>query len=512
MWSRETSCGREWAKIKYDIVPYTRGRGLDLGSGAEKPYRHFISVDNGANLAGSKTNPDIWGDCTDLSVFADGSMDFVFSSHLLEHIQDYKSALAEWWRVIRNSGYLVLYLPHKDYYPNVGEPNGNPDHKHDFVQEDIIGAMQAVGGWTLLVNELRTEGDEYSFLQVYMKRKDGVQFVPVKDDEQPKRACVVRYGGFGDMMQTTSVLAALKSKGYMVTLMTHTEAHDLMCHDPNIDTFLMQDKEQVPNQELGEYWSVWEKKFDLFVNLSESVEATWLALPGRTPHRWPQSVRAKYLDANYLEFMHDLAKCGDVKPKITHYPSPENAKWAQEKRKDLGGKVVLFALAGSSVHKFYPHMDAVIARLLLEFPEVQIVLTGDMACKLLEQGWEAEQRVHRWSGEVGIDKVLAFSKLADVVIGPETGVLSAVAHEWNGKVVLMSHSSPNNLTRGWFNTVPLQPEDCYCHPCHQMHYGWDHCTAVTDQEGGIVGALCMYNITPDRAFTAVRNLLNGTIW
>jgi SAM-dependent methyltransferase len=46
--------------------------------------------------------------------FADGSMDFVFSSHCLEHIEDWQAALDEWTQKVRAGGHLFLYLPHPD--------------------------------------------------------------------------------------------------------------------------------------------------------------------------------------------------------------------------------------------------------------------------------------------------------------------------------------------------------------------------------------------------------------
>ena len=122
-WSADAPQGNEAAKVKYDIVQYTRGRGLDLGCGPSKAYPHFIGVDSGADtgLFGIPMKPDVTSDCLDLP-FKSASMDFVFSSHLLEHVADTGAALAEWWRVIRPGGHLVLYLPHRDLYPNVGKP------------------------------------------------------------------------------------------------------------------------------------------------------------------------------------------------------------------------------------------------------------------------------------------------------------------------------------------------------------------------------------------------------
>ena len=88
-WREDGPQGNESAKVRWDIVEYTRGRGLDLGCGPFKAYPHFIGVDNGhhAQEFGWQYKPDIHVDtCERLDMFASNSMDFVFSSHLLEHI------------------------------------------------------------------------------------------------------------------------------------------------------------------------------------------------------------------------------------------------------------------------------------------------------------------------------------------------------------------------------------------------------------------------------------------
>ncbi len=43
---------------------------------------------------------------------ADQSLDYVFSSHCLEHLAHWRAALHEWQRVIKPGGILYLYLPH----------------------------------------------------------------------------------------------------------------------------------------------------------------------------------------------------------------------------------------------------------------------------------------------------------------------------------------------------------------------------------------------------------------
>lgn len=173
MWRDTDPQGNEAAKVKYDIVPFTRGIVLDLGCGPHKAFPHFIGMDNGVDtkLFGIEMKPDVL--CGDLSNIDDmtneASADAIFSSHLLEHIQDYKGALKSWWKAIKVGGHLVLYLPHKNFYPNIGTEGANPDHKWDFMPDDIIEAMKEIGSWALVVNEDRNDGMEYSFFQVYKK-------------------------------------------------------------------------------------------------------------------------------------------------------------------------------------------------------------------------------------------------------------------------------------------------------------------------------------------------------
>jgi SAM-dependent methyltransferase len=148
VWRATDPCGDESAKIRWELPQYTRGRGLDLGCGPSKTFPHFIGVDNytDTQLFGIQMKPDVVCNVTKLDVFGSASMDFVFSSHCLEHVQDHKGALKEWWRVIRPGGHLCLYLPHKEFYPNIGTEGANPDHKHDFMPADIVDAMIVARG------------------------------------------------------------------------------------------------------------------------------------------------------------------------------------------------------------------------------------------------------------------------------------------------------------------------------------------------------------------------------
>lgn len=499
-WKIDDPEGDEAAKIRWELVEYTNGRGLDLGCGQFKAFPHFIGVDNGHHwgMKGVDVHVD---SCDDLSIFGSESMDFVFSSHLLEHIQDTKKALKEWYRVLKVGGRLCLYLPHKELYPNVGQEGANPDHKHDFMPEDIESVMKELGGWDLARNETRSEGREYSFFQVYIKRECDEHTFSYQDPRPEKKCAVVRYGAFGDLIQASSIYPELKKQGYHITLYTTDAGYEISKHDPHIDKFVVQGKDQVPNPALHDFWAALAKKYDKFINLSESVEGTLLALQGRVNHSWPKSLRHKMLNINYTEFTHDLAEV----PHKYHqkfYPSDEEKAWAKAEKARIGGTVILWSLSGSAVHKTWPHLDSVIAQLMLNNKDVKVVLVGDELCKLLESGWEKEPRVICRSGVWSIRQSLVFAQVADMVIGPETGVLNAVGMESVPKIIMLSHSSRENLTKHWKNVVALQPfTDCY--PCHKMHYNFEFCKR--DEVSGC--AQCQVDIGPQQVYQAITKYL-----
>src|SRR5215469_18626775 len=54
--------------------------------------------------------------------FPDNSQDAVFSSHCLEHAENCRSAIAEWFRVLKIGGFLILAVPHKFLYERRHRP------------------------------------------------------------------------------------------------------------------------------------------------------------------------------------------------------------------------------------------------------------------------------------------------------------------------------------------------------------------------------------------------------
>ena len=83
----------------------------------------IVNVGCGHDIRKNAINVDLYDDRADvkadaknLSMFADGSVDVVIASQILEHFtfEEGKAALAEWFRVLRPGGELVVAVPDMD--------------------------------------------------------------------------------------------------------------------------------------------------------------------------------------------------------------------------------------------------------------------------------------------------------------------------------------------------------------------------------------------------------------
>lgn len=109
---------------------YFVGHGIDIGSGPDPiaQYAEFFP------LMQSCRSWDLEdGDAQLLTSLEDGSMDFVHSSHCLEHMRDVKEAMQNWLRVLKPGGHLVVVVPDEDLYEQGVFPSTfNGDHKWTF--------------------------------------------------------------------------------------------------------------------------------------------------------------------------------------------------------------------------------------------------------------------------------------------------------------------------------------------------------------------------------------------
>ena len=329
---------------------------------------------------------------------------------------------------------------------------------------------------------------------------------PWQEHRFPKQSdtCLIhRFGAIGDMIQMSSILPGLKKQGWRICVNTTPQGMAIVKNDPHIDEFLIQEDDQVPNAELGDYWKREEKAYGKFINLAESVEGSLLALEGRKQWKWHPAFRHLLMDVDYLEATHAIAEV-PYKPAAKFYPTSAEKKLAISRRKKLKKKnyVIMLSAAGSSVHKIWPYMDSLIARMLILHNDVRFIIVGDALSQIAEIGWEKEPRVLRRSGKWSVRDSLAMAQQCDLVIAPETGIANAVAFgESVSKILLLSHSSKKNLGWNWKNAAILEPYGAECYPCHALHYGFHTCKK--DEETGC--SVCMSAHDIDTVFEWVNH-------
>ena len=108
---------------------FCQGTGIDVGGG-KWPFPGAFVVDKSIHNSGHALH----------TKFEPGSLDYVFSSHCLEHLDSWVEALDYWTTLIRSGGILFLYLPH--YSQDYWRPWNNRKHKHvldpDVIQDYLI--------------------------------------------------------------------------------------------------------------------------------------------------------------------------------------------------------------------------------------------------------------------------------------------------------------------------------------------------------------------------------------
>jgi len=140
----ETSLCRERLKR------YCAGYGLDIGYGGDPILPSAITIDVPKPYKTVGDAPlNLGGDARKLYWFRDETMDYVFSSHLLEDFpaDETEHVLREWLRVLKVGGHLILYCPVEKVYRAHCKDNGqeyNLAHKiEEFGLDYVKGVLRA---------------------------------------------------------------------------------------------------------------------------------------------------------------------------------------------------------------------------------------------------------------------------------------------------------------------------------------------------------------------------------
>jgi len=140
------------------LAKYFAGSVLDIGSGPDPVVPHAQPFDRDH------------GDANEIARYLGGaSFDTVHSSHCLEHMNDARHALDQWWSLVRPGGYLIITVPDEGLYEQGFWPSQfNVEHKATFrlggsgrspVSHDLRSLLSDLPGAELV--DIRRQDDGY---------------------------------------------------------------------------------------------------------------------------------------------------------------------------------------------------------------------------------------------------------------------------------------------------------------------------------------------------------------
>jgi len=332
-----------------------------------------------------------------------------------------------------------------------------------------------------------------------------------------------RCGGVGDNLIAASVARPLKEMGYNVEVITQEPQCVVFENNPFIDKISVRHAEDWP-KDLTQ-WQEWFRgrstEYARFANLGHSCEALKAAFPIMTAFWWPQEFRRKMFAGSYIEAAHDILGLPHTFGPL-FFPTREEREQARLTKKKIGrGPIIGWCIAGTRIDKIYPHSPLAISRLISEL-NAQVVMMGappphhdaaiakDIMEVVKSHNGSTAGLTHAGSPSMEeqtwpIRRICTLAQECDLMIGPDTGPMWAVAFEPVPKIVLISHASVENITSHWINTVTLHadPSKVTCWPCHRLHDNFSTCRPNHLNNG----AACISDISVDTIVTQAMAIL-----
>lgn len=109
---------------------------------------------------------DVVGTCTDLSAFADGSVEEIYASHVLEHLsyhEELHRALAECHRVLRPGGRLLASVPDFEFLCRLFLAEG-------LTANQRFEVMRLIFGGQMDAHDVHKAGLTFEFLSGYLRQ------------------------------------------------------------------------------------------------------------------------------------------------------------------------------------------------------------------------------------------------------------------------------------------------------------------------------------------------------
>jgi SAM-dependent methyltransferase len=170
----------ETSKYLKLTTPYCKGCGLDIASQGSPVVPWAWQLDlppaefDHYNAGHAPRGPiQLRGRAESLPVET-GSLDFVYSSHLMEDFPQEKwpEIMGEWSRVLKSGGYLIILVPERTRWAAALARGQSPNCSHsgpEPVEGDMTKAAEKIGLKVIIDKMTDLWPEDYSILGVFQK-------------------------------------------------------------------------------------------------------------------------------------------------------------------------------------------------------------------------------------------------------------------------------------------------------------------------------------------------------
>jgi SAM-dependent methyltransferase len=150
------------------------GNGLEIGAlnapsrvpaSCSVLYSDILTPDQIDSMYPGSTHPDILSDSEHFPSIDSKTFDFVIANHVLEHLTDPVGGLAEWHRIFRSGGQLLMAVPDKRFTFDFRRPRTALSHHLDDHESELPARemnFAHLKEWAELVEGLAPGSESYN--------------------------------------------------------------------------------------------------------------------------------------------------------------------------------------------------------------------------------------------------------------------------------------------------------------------------------------------------------------
>lgn len=312
-----------------------------------------------------------------------------------------------------------------------------------------------------------------------------------------KKAYLVRYGAYGDHINTTCVVKALDLEEWHITYEYNYKGAQIHTHNPRIDEHVVFEPSEIKSREEMAAWCKrldgLKNEYDLVCNFSNSLERSLIAPESSPEYFWPlRERRAKNTHTNYYDQsmvwsgLTDKKYMGQSGELFFSHDEHEHVRrqvWPYRYK-----FLILWALRGTMYQKaMYPIAADICNAFLDRHKDAVIITTGDDFCKKWEweypngltispeSGLGEDARLIHKSARMPFRQAMNIARYANLVVTPETGLGIASGAMGVPKIMMLTAASLKNIVGNDKHDFSLQ-SDAWCSPCTRAIYNTNNCT------------------------------------